>query len=48
MPGVLEGWETCKSAPSRAIRAWVARGFQFVDPHVFILTVQTWPPDTFL
>lgn len=48
MPRVLEGWGTCKSATSSVIWTWVARGFLFVDPHVFVLMVQTWPPDTFL
>lgn len=48
MPEVREGKGTCKSATSIALWAWVARGFQFVDPHVFILTVQTWSLDAFL
>lgn len=47
MSGCLGCWRAlgiCKSATSSAIWVWVARGFLFVDPHVFILTVQTWPP----
>lgn len=48
MPEMLEGWGTCESAKGSAIWAWVARGFLFIDPYVFILSVQTWPPDSFL